>query len=268
MYMSYGDSPVTLEELEKWYNTKNINPRTGKKISKNGKIYKYLESVDINGLYINRCINDIDPISLNYLWKGENDKRTIVHTDLNNIIFYKDKKGNVKFLEKDSVIQLKGYGIKYDPITKEELPDSIFDNIIGEKLLNEYEKTLEQIALDVFQLFINISIFIDYQLFLNLDKTQLIKLNYETSDFFVNNFTKEQQKKISKNVFKKSKEDIEILNDEEIKLYLLNQFKILLECKVEEYKYMINYIIVGGLGLVIHEVKESYPDYAFAFTIN
>ena len=265
--MSYDDCPVILEELEKWHNIKNINPRTGKKISKNGKIYKYLESVDINSLYISKCINDVDPISLNYLWKTENNKKIIVHTDLNNIIFYKDKKGNVKFLEKDSVIQLKGYGINYDPITKEELPDSIFNNIIGKKLLNENEKTLEQIALDVFQLFINISIFIDYQLFLNLDKKQLTKLNYETSDFFVNNFTKEQQKNISNKVFKKSKEDIEIMNEKDIKIYLLNQFKILLECKNEEYKYMINYIIVGGLGLVIPEVKESYPDYVFTFDI-
>lgn len=263
--MSYNDCPVTLEELEKWYEKKNINPRTCKKISKNGKIYKYLDSVDINSLYIIECINDIDPISLNYLWKIENDKRIIVHTNLNNIIFYKDKRGNGKFLEKDSVIQLKGYGINYDPITKEQLPDSIFDNIIGEKLLNENEKTLEQIALDVFQLFINISIFINYQLFLNLDKKNLIKLNYEVSDFFVNNFTKEQQKKISSDIFLKSNYDIEVLNDDEIKLYLLKQFKILLECKEEEYKYMINYIIVGGLGLIIPEVKENYPDYIFSF---
>ena len=87
MYMSYDDSPVTLEELEKWHIKKNINPRTGKKIYKTGKIYKYLDSIDINSLYIIRCTNDIDPISLNHLWKIENDKRIIVHTDLNNIIF-------------------------------------------------------------------------------------------------------------------------------------------------------------------------------------
>jgi len=28
---------------------------------------------------------------------------------------------------------------------------------------------------------------------------------------------------------------------------------------------MINYILVGGLTLVIPEVKESYPDFSFTF---
>ena len=31
---------------------------------------------------------------------------------------------------------------------------------------------------------------------------------------------------------------------------------------------MINYIIVGGLGLFIPEIKESYPDYTFSFGEN
>lgn len=256
---------ITIDELEKWILNKNINPKTGKKITKTGKIYKSYESLNLKDLYVENCINDVDPISLNYLWKLENGKKIIIHDNLENIVFYKDTKGNIRFLEKESLIHLKGYNIKKDPITQEELPSHLFDDIIGEKLINDAEKTIDNLALDVFQLFSNISIFIDYNLFLNLKKAELLKLNYETSDFFKNNFTKQQQNEISKNVFLKDNDDLNILTDNEIKKYLLEQYKILLECNIENYKFMINYILVGGLSLVIKTVKNDYPQYAFDF---
>ena len=58
------------------------------------------------------------------------------------------------------------------------------------------------------------------------------------------------------------------LNDKDIKYiqnYLLNQIEILLTCPNENIKYMLNYIVVGGLSLVIPEIKEQYPDFCFAF---
>ena len=57
-------------------------------------------------------------------------------------------------------------------------------------------------------------------------------------------------------------------NDKDIKYiqnYLLNQIEILLTCPNENIKYMLNYIVVGGLSLVIPEIKEQYPDFCFAF---
>ena len=256
---------VTIDEYEKWLINKNINPKTGKKITKTGKIYKQYEILDIKKLYLENCTNDIDPISLNYLWKLENNKKTIVHNNLDEIIFYKDIKGNIRFLEKESLSYMKGYNITKDPITQEELPKNLFNNIEGEKMINEEEKTLDQLAFDVFQLFNKISIFIDYNLFLNLNKSELLKLNYETSDFYKNNFSKEQQDEISTNIFIKDNDELNLLDTDEIKKYLLNQYKILLEYSNENYKFMINYILVGGLSLVIKSVKENYPQYAFDF---
>ena len=52
---------------------------------------------------------------------------------------------------------------------------------------------------------------------------------------------------------------------ENIQKYLLGQLKVLLSCEKEEYKYMINYIIVGALGIVIPEIKEIYLDFIFSF---
>lgn len=265
MAHSYDKIPITLDEFEKWQFNKSINPRTGKYISNNGKIYKYLELINIKDLYINECITDIDPISLNYLWKTENNQRILLHENLDNIIFYKDNTNNVRFLEKESITHLKGYDITIDPVTQERLPEHIFIDIEGKKIIDEDQKTLDEIAFEVFQLFVKVSIFIDYNLFLNLEKNKLIKINYEISDFFMNNFNHGQRNLISTNVFKKDTTELQNLNETEIKLYLLSQFKILLECDIDEFKYMINYIIVGGLGLFIPEIKESYPDYSFSF---
>jgi len=256
---------VTIEEYEKWIINKNINQKTGKKITNSGKIYKQYEKLDIKKLYVENCINDIDPISLNYLWKLENNKKIIIHNNLDNIIFYKDIKGKIRFLEKESLSYMKGYNITKDPITQEELPKDLFDNIEGEKIINEEEKTLEQLAFDIFQLFTKISIFIDHSLFLNLNKSELLKLHYETSDFYKNNFSKEQQEEISIHVFKKDNDELNLLGTDKIKKYLLNQYKILLEQTNENYKFMINYILVGGLSLVIRSVKKDYPQYAFDF---
>ena len=47
MSLSYDKIPITLDEFEKWESNKNINPRTNKEISHHGKIYKYLETINI-----------------------------------------------------------------------------------------------------------------------------------------------------------------------------------------------------------------------------
>jgi hypothetical protein len=44
-----------------------------------------------------------------------------------------------------------------------------------------------------------------------------------------------------------------------------NQMKMILKCEIEEYRYMINYIILGALGLFISEIKELHPDFSFNF---
>jgi hypothetical protein len=69
----------------------------------------------------------------------------------------------------------------------------------------------------------------------------------------------------SKNILSKTNSDLH--NDDLviIQRYLLDQINELLQCKNEEFKYMINYIIIGALGLVIPYIKEIYSDFAFSF---
>ena len=46
---------------------------------------------------------------------------------------------------------------------------------------------------------------------------------------------------------------------------ILDNMKLLLDCQDEAIKYMINYIIIGGLGLVIPQIRTNYPDFSFSF---
>ena len=41
--------------------------------------------------------------------------------------------------------------------------------------------------------------------------------------------------------------------------------EFLLNCKDNDLKFMINYIILGGLSLVIDEVKQYYENFNFSF---
>lgn len=250
---------------ETWDKNKNINPQTGKQIKCTSKIYKKYMKMNINELYINECINDIDPISRNTLWVQEDNQRKIIYENLNNLIFYKDKSNKIRCFEKESVEFMKGYNIQHDPVTREELPQSIFDNILSTVLINEEDKTNDNIAFDVFQSFTLISIFIDYKLYLELEKEKLIKLYYEISDFYLNNFTDEQRNIISNDVFKLSKNELNNYETDYIQKYILENMKILLNCSIEEHKFMINYILIAGLGLVIPSIAELYPQFSFTF---
>ena len=76
----------------------------------------------------------------------------------------------------------------------------------------------------------------------------------------------EQRSKVSDTeVFKNTEEVLSNDSLENIQKYLLSQMEILLKCEVEEFKYMINYIILGALGIVIPQIKEMYPDFSFSF---
>ena len=54
-------------------------------------------------------------------------------------------------------------------------------------------------------------------------------------------------------------------NDDYIKIYVLDNIENILKYKESDLKYMINYIILGGLSLVIDEVKDVYDDFNFSF---
>ena len=229
-------------------------------------IIKPLDKSEVRELLL-ICFDNIEPITMSPLWeynKGQIKQILYPLDNYNNLIFYHDEKKNVRCFEKESLTYLKNYNIQIHPVSYDFIPRELFDfdanNIVNDEI------SLEDLTLSIFQYFTKISIFIDSSWFLELDKKQLLKFNYEIRDFWMQNFTEYQQKKISnKDIFNKSNDELETYDLIKIQRYLLDQIKILLECEIEEYKYMINYIIVGALGLVIPEIEELYPDFSFSW---
>jgi hypothetical protein len=146
---------------------------------------------------------------------------------------------------------MKHYNINYHPLTMDKLPSNIFNNInIIEKNISISDR-----AKNVFNLFTNISIFIDSKLFIELNNLKLDKLYYETKSFYNENLPD-----IIKNEL-----NIFICINKYYKLSLIEKQKYLLDCyeKIIKYNlelYIVYYIIVGGLSTVIPKIKELYPD--------
>lgn len=269
MKKAFKNAPLTIDELKLWKENPLINPRTNKSIKENSitfnLINKAYKKIKYNNYQLLDCIDDRDPISMNLFWVEQGDKRKIIYPNelIDDLVFYKDSHKNLRCLEKESLKYLKFYNIVTHPITLEELPHDIFLNIDPIALAN---KTVSAIALDVFQHLEKISIFIDYELFMELNKEKLIKFNYELRDFWLNNFSETERYQINyKELFKKKSEDLNNIDIEEIQIYILNEILVLLKCEQSKFKYMINYIIVCALGIIIPKIKEFYPDFVFGF---
>lgn len=279
-------NPFTLDELKLWKKSPLINPRTNKKIKINGATYKMIEkeynknknllekesNEHISSLNIInqllQCEDDRDPISMNIFWIDKNNIKSVVYPleELNKLIFYTDSHNKLRCLEKESISYFKTYNISKHPVTMEPLPEKLFETI---KPINlEITKvSIDDLALNVFQNFAKKSIFIDYKLFMNLDKSRLLTFNNEIKDIWVQNLTPHQRTAISDNIiFNKSNSELSKYNLVDIQKYLLNDMTIALECNKEELSIMINYIIIGALGIIIPEIKENYSDVIFGFS--
>jgi len=266
MKSNYKTNPATLAELDAWILNPLINPRNKRPISKNGSIYKYFESIKNKENRIIDIVDDRDPISMSIYWQLNNKQEKVsVYDDINKLRFYRDSKGLLRSFEIESIKLMKKWSCVNHPITGEPLPESLFNNL---DLSNDEENeiTIDKYALEVFQLFSNISIFIDHNWFLSLNKAQLLKFAYEVGELYKQNLSDNLRNNICPEpLFNKTNYELNILNQENIQKYLLDQMKLLLETKVEEAKYMINYILVGGLGIVIPQIKELYPDFQLDF---
>jgi len=296
MEKSIKINPLTDDELNVWYENKLINPRTNRKINKECLTYTILKreyykmilknkekdkKLDILSLEkqpiissleklekILLCIDDRDPISMNIFWSEKNNIKMIVYPleDLDNLVFYNDIKNNLRCLEKETLKYLKTYNITKHPVTNEQIPDKLFKNIIPINL-KEIKLSINDIALDVFQLFTKKSIFISHESFMLLDKTKLLKFNHEIKDIWIQNLNQEQRNEISTMpLFDKDKEELLKYKLEDIQKYLLKNMKTALECNNENLSFMIFYILVGSLGIVIPDIKESYSDVSFSFS--
>ena len=281
--ISFTNKDVTHSELIKWKLNQTINPRTNKNITEKGNIYKYLQNrynIEFPELESSDKLNEItyslidsvddkDPISLAIFWVEEEGNKKIIYSDISSLILYKDSHNLIRCFERETLEYLKAHNINKHPVTLDDIPEYVI-NKIKAKNLDENKKlqTLNDIAFEIFQKFSSISIFIDSELFMNLDKEKLIKFNYEIKDVYKQNFNHQQLKEISNKIlFSKSNNELEKMPIDEIKKYLLLEIDVLLSVKKEELKYMCNYILVGTLSIVIPIIKEMYPDFCFTFSI-
>jgi len=279
----FANKDVSRSELIKWKLNQTINPRTNKNITEKGNIYKYLQNkynIEFPELESSDKLNektyslidsvdDKDPISLAIFWVEEEGNKKIIYSDISSLILYKDSHNLIRCFERETLEYLKAHNINKHPVTLDDIPEYVI-NKIKAKNLDENKKlqTLNDIALEIFQKFSSLSIFIDSELFMNLDKEKLIKFNYEIKDVYKQNFNHEQLKEISNKIlFSKSNNELEKMPIDKIKKYLLLEIDILLSVKKEELKYMCNYILVGTLSIVIPIIKEMYPDFCFSFLI-
>ena len=281
--ISFVNNHVTHSELIKWKSNPILNPRTNRNIKEKGKIYKYLqhryniefsilessEKINENSYSLIDSVDDKDPISLAVFWIEESGKKKIIYSDISVLILYKDSHNLIRCFERESLEYLKAHNINKHPITLDDIPEYVI-NKIKAKNLDEDKKlqTLNDLALEIFQKFSSLSIFIDSELFINLNKEKLMKFNYEIKDIYKQNFSQEQLKEISNKIlFSKSNHELETMSIDEIKKYLLLEIDNLLSVKKEELKYMCKYILVGTLSIVIPVIREMYPDFCFSFLI-
>jgi hypothetical protein len=298
----FKNDPLTIADLVKWTINPLTNPKTGKPIKDGGGTYIFIKSIylkkksEVDNLIKNQdqevqpqekltqailidvekikknllnCFDDRDPISMNIFWKEINCVRVLEYSEENygELVFYYDSKNNLRCLEKETLKYLKSYGLMLHPVTQEPIPPEIF--ILIETLdIQEISKnkSIDDMALDVFQYFSKISIFIDYTWFMELSKDKLLKFNYELGDFWKQNFSDFQRKQVCQEpLLVKTNDLFNEDNTESIQKYLLEQMELMLKCENEELRYMINYIILGALSIVIPTIKELYPDFIFSF---
>lgn len=274
------NSKYSINDLKKWKSNPLINPKTNKAIKKDGPTFKIIEKEYIlnkdkietgilgilNKLIV--CEDDRDPISMNLFWIEKDNTKSIVYPldQLNKLVFFHDQKNKLRCLEQDSISHLKTYKMLNHPVTMEPLPKEIFDSV-DEINLEDKQISIDDFALNVFQIFAKKSIFIDYNLFLGLNKNDLLKFNNEIKDIWEQNLTSTQREIISIDpLFIKQSTELSNYNLSELQKYILKDINTALECKKEELTLMINYIIIGALGIVIPEIKETYSDVVFAFS--
>ncbi len=271
--------PYNIIEILKWSQNKFVNPRTKRKIKENGRVYsllkkQYDEYFPDNYTYLD-SIENMDPVSLQNIWIMKNGIKEFIYPKPENLIFYKDNNNNVNCFEKETIQYFKHHKINTHPVTLDIIPRYIFDQVDDIDGKNKDElliTTISQKALTIFQIFHNISIFINHEDFVNLNNDELDKLYYETLDFFNKNIPEEHQEIIRLNGNEAGKDifnmlpivfkDLEFENKQN---YILDCFEFALNYKDENVIHMINYIILGGLSLVIPEIKEAYPDFCFQF---
>ena len=95
---------------------------------------------------------------------------------------------------------------------------------------------------------------INYKLYLNLKKEELLTLNYEISDFYSQNLSIDDRKKIDKEdgkqFFYLSKAMLQEKEEDFIKFYILEQIENIISYSEDDFKFMLNYSTLYCIVLV------------------
>lgn len=261
---------MNINNLIKWYNNKNINPKTNRKISSTGNIFKKLQT-EYRLIFPNEynyldSIFHIDPISREPIWEIENGNKIFIYKyDYNNLILYKDPDNHIICFEKETLKYLKKYKIFNHPITNRPIPLNILnENDLNGNHYNENDNiyNINSETLKVFLKLNNLSIFINHNEFLNLTENNLEKLYYETKEFYYNNIPTEYR---LEEVFNIDLDEFKQNNFCEKQKIIIKNYLNILDNSSDNVKYLITYIIVGGLGIVNTNIKKLYPDFSFNF---
>nr|QFG74569.1 MAG: hypothetical protein [Megaviridae environmental sample] len=253
-----------INNLIKWNKIKNINPATNRKIQEGATVYKKYNKdyskIFPNGFNYLDSVDDRDPISRVLIWEIENGNKSFCYEkDYNNLVLYKVD-NIIHCIEKSSLSYLKKYKIRHHPVSCKPIPEDIYNMCKGLETDNCID--IKNECMKVFQQLTNISIFIDYNEFLNINSDNLNKLYYETKEFYTHNIP--EDKKI-KDVFTEENEVFNCKSYEDKQKILLKNYLSILTESSKEVEYFICYIIVGGLSLVSPKIKTLYPDYSFSF---
>ena len=248
---------MNIFDVMNWSQNKIYNPMTKRYIKLNCKIYKTFEE-KYNNLFPDNysyidSIEDRDPISFEIFWIEVNGHKKFIYPDINKLIMYKDEKSKIHCFEKSSLEYMKHYDIDYHPSTMDKLPSNIFDNIT---IIKQNTISISDKAKNVFNLFTNISIFIDSKLFIELNNLKLDKLYYETKSFYNENLPDSIKNELKIFITCVNKYNQMPISDKQS--YLLDCYEKLVKYNLE--LYIVYYIIVGGLATVIPKIKELYPD--------
>ena len=287
-------NPITITELMIWKRNKSINPRSKKslilKSGKHNQVFNYIETkyneVFPKGYDIFDSVDFRDPITLNIFYEEDQlnpNNKTLIYDEIENLILYEEinTRNNQKLIrcfEKESLSYMKTFNMLEHPVSKLKIPDDILNCIETSKIDNS-KLTVEERSLQVFQKFTNISFGILTGDIKFNPEADVIKLNYEIKDFYIQNFSAEdrdlleskfleQNEYIENNrklFFTLNKNDFSSKDLKFIQFYILDQLELLIDCKIDHLKYMANYIALGGLSLVIEEVKEMYENFQFNF---
>ena len=249
-------------QLINWKLNPTINPKTNRNIKENGRVFKKINSQYDDIFNYNICMIEdyIDIISQDRFIIKEKNKLRWVYEDIDNIIFYKED-NIIRVFTVDFLRYLKKNNVINHPISNKKIPYELFDlkDIDDNKTVS-----LKNKARNFFQKLSNHSIFINEDLYLNLNDNSINKLEYELKDFYYMNLSDDIRKEIDKSDGKK------LFNDkpsdyEKLKLYIIEQMDYILDNIPKDMKIFSYYIIVGALSLVINDVKEDYPNYSFSF---